>query len=68
MERMDKEIIGSKLRQLRGNTSRAEVARACNISVSTLQNYEDGFRIPKDDIKIRLADYYKVKVGDLFFC
>lgn len=64
---MNKEIIGEKLLELRGNRSREEVANAVNISISALQMYENGQRIPRDDIKVRLADYYKTTVQEIFF-
>ncbi|PGU99209.1 transcriptional regulator, partial [Bacillus cereus] len=38
---------------LRNEKSREEVARAVGISVSTLQMYENGQRIPRDNIKIK---------------
>jgi len=64
---MNKEIIGEKLLELRGNRSREEVANAVSVSVSALQMYENGQRIPRDDIKIRLAEYYKTTVQEIFF-
>lgn len=64
---MDKKIIGKRLLDLRGKKSREEVASQIEISVSALQMYENGQRIPKDGIKIRLADFYQVSVQELFF-
>lgn len=64
---MDKEIIGEKLLELRGNRSREEVSRAVKISISALQMYENGQRIPRDDIKVRLAEYYNTTVQEIFF-
>ena len=60
--------IGNKLRMLRGMKSRKEVADATNITVSALTNYECGFRVPRDDVKKRLADYFGVTVDELFYC
>ena len=59
--------IGNKLRELRGNTPRSEVAEAIGISRSALQMYECGERIPRDEIKETLARYFGVSVGALFF-
>lgn len=56
-----------KLFYLRGDTPRKEVALAVGISVSALSNYEHGIRVPKDNIKKRLADYYGKTVGEIFF-
>ncbi|MCM3452783.1 helix-turn-helix transcriptional regulator [Heyndrickxia oleronia] len=64
---MDKKLIGQKLMDLRGDKSRDEVATAINISISALQMYENGQRIPRDEIKVKLAEYYKSTVQDIFF-
>ncbi len=58
---------GQNLIDLRGEKSRAEVAEACNISVSALTMYELEQRIPRDKIKVRLAEYYNTTVGAIFF-
>lgn len=55
------------LREKRGRRSRAEVASAVGISVSALAMYELGLRVPRDDVKVRLAKYYKTSVQRLFF-
>ncbi|GIQ69294.1 helix-turn-helix transcriptional regulator [Xylanibacillus composti] len=62
-----KQHIGRKLIQLRGRLSREEVAYALKISVSALQMYENGRRVPRDDIKVKLADFYGVTVQSLFY-
>lgn len=64
---MNREEIAKKLMELRGNRSREEVAKACGISISALAMYEQGERIPRDDIKIRLASYYNRSVNFIFF-
>lgn len=64
---MNREAIAKKLMELRGNRSREEVAKACGISISALAMYEQGERIPRDDIKIRLASYYNRSVNFIFF-
>lgn len=56
-----------RLIQVRGKRSRAEVARDTGISERALQSYELGDRVPRDDVKIRLAEYYKRSVKYLFF-
>ena len=55
------------LRVLRGEKSRDEVAEALGISKSALCMYENGERIPRDATKVKIADYYGVGVGDIFF-
>lgn len=64
---MDKKSIGKRLSQLRGNKTREEVASDLGISLSALQMYENAQRVPKDEIKIKLANYYKKSVQELFF-
>lgn len=64
---MQREKIAKKLINLRGTQSREEVAKAINISISALQMYENGNRMPRDEIKIRLANYYGTSVQDIFF-
>lgn len=59
--------IGAKLRRLRGNKSKAEVALAIGVSESAYTKYERGERSPKDSVKIKIADYYKKSVGSIFF-
>jgi len=62
-----KEIIAKRLVNLRGDLSRDEVANALSISVSTLQMYENGQRVPRDEIKMRIASYYRKTVQEIFF-
>ena len=62
-----KMTIGEKLKKLRGEKSQEEVARAVFISNSALSSYENGDRIPRDDVKRRLASYYDKTVGEIFF-
>ena len=64
---MNREMLAEKLIAARGTRPREEVAVACGISVSALIMYEKGERVPKDDIKIRLANYYGTTVGALFY-
>lgn len=64
---MQKEKIAKKLISLRGNRSREEVSEALNISISALQMYENGQRIPRDEIKIRIANFYNTSVQQIFF-
>lgn len=59
--------MGARLRFLRGKRSRAEVAEILDISVSTLQMYENGNRVPRDETKKKLADLYQTSVEALFF-
>lgn len=64
---MDTKRMGSKLRRLRGNRSQKVVAEELKICQSTYAMYELGERIPSDEKKKKIADYYKVTVQFLFF-
>ena len=64
---MDKSVISERLVNLRGTKSQEEVARATGISPSALSMYENGERVPRDEIKIRLAEYYGTSVEEIFF-
>ena len=58
---------GRRLQELRGSMTRDEVAAAARISVSALTMYELGQRNPRDDVKCSLADFFGVRVSDIFF-
>lgn len=64
---MNLQKIGQKLVELRGTKSREQVAVDLGISYSAVVSYELGERIPRDEIKIKIAKYYGVDVGELFF-
>lgn len=59
--------IGKRLIDLRGSKSQEAVAKDLGISASALSMYESGNRVPRDEIKVKLAKYYKVSVQNLFF-
>ena len=64
---MNREAVAKTLVELRGKEKREVVATACGISVSALAMYEQGERIPRDYIKIRIAKYYNRTVESIFF-
>ena len=55
-----------QLRKAKGK-SRREVAEAIGVSPSSIAMYERGERAPKDDTKVKLANYYKKSVTSIFF-
>lgn len=59
--------VAERLVQARGNIPRDKVADAVGISLSAISMYENGQRIPRDEIKVKLADYYHTTVQALFF-
>lgn len=64
---MNAKEIGKRLIKLRGDRTQAEVAKAIGISASTLSMYENGERIPRDNIKLKLSNYYNRKIEAIFF-
>lgn len=64
---MDSKAIGQKLRTLRGNLDAKTVAKALGISTSALFMYERGERIPRDQIKKRISQYFGKSVEEIFF-
>lgn len=64
---MDKQKIAEKLISLRGKRTQSEVAKALNISQSSYAMYETGKRIPSDEVKIAIAQYYEKTVQEIFF-
>lgn len=67
MNVMDAKKIGERLVRLRGDNSIVKTANELNISPSALSMYENGERIPRDNIKIRIAAYYNKPIQDIFF-
>ncbi len=64
---VNKEKIGRKLAELRGEESREDVSKKVGVSVSAWQMYENGQRVPKDEIKVKIASYFKTSVGEIFY-
>ena len=58
--------MNEQLIKLRGERSQEEVAKALGISVSALSMYEQGNRIPRDEIKVKMAEYYGISIEYLF--
>ncbi|MBQ8634477.1 MAG: helix-turn-helix transcriptional regulator [Lachnospiraceae bacterium] len=59
--------FAEKLIKLRGEKSREDVAKAIGVSISAISMYENGERVPRDSIKIKLAQYYGKTVQEIFF-
>lgn len=65
----NKKLIAKKLTELRQKNQKTqqEVANAVGISVSAIAMYEAGDRVPRDEVKLALAQYYQTTVGYIFF-
>lgn len=59
--------IGKRLAKLRRGRKVEKISNDLGISMSALRMYESGHRIPCDENKIRLAEYYKTSVQKIFF-
>lgn len=64
---VDLEVIAERLIALRGDRTREEVAKAVGISLSALGMYEQGRRMPRDEVKVNLANYFNKDVQSIFF-
>lgn len=64
---MDKKKIAEKLLELRGTRTQAEVAVACGVTKNAISMYECGERVPNDDVKLALANYFGTSVQSIFF-
>ena len=58
--------IGERLRELRGSMTQKEVAAGVGITLASLECYERGERIPRDEVKLRFATFYNVSIDSIF--
>lgn len=58
---------GAKLKELRGDKTQTEAAAEIGITKSALAMYERNERVPRDEVKVKIANYYGVSVTFLFF-
>lgn len=68
-ENMNAIQIGRIMKELREGKKETieEVSNAVKTSSSAIAMYETGKRIPRDEIKIRIAEHYGVPVESIFF-
>lgn len=59
--------IGERLRELRGRRTQDEISKALEISKSSYAMYERDERVPRDEVKVRISDFFGVSVQELFF-
>ena len=64
---MNREQVGKRLKKLRGKRRIDEVANALGITKQAVYFYETGRRMPKDNMKSAIAEYYGKSVQDIFF-
>lgn len=63
----DREKIGQRLKKLRGSRSLEDVANALEVTPMAVSLWERGERMPSDNMKVKIAAYYKKSVMALFF-
>lgn len=61
------ENIGSTLRTLRGARSQRAIADALGITKSSWAMYERNERIPRDEVKVKIAAFFGKSVQEIFF-
>ena len=59
--------FGKILRSLRADKTQEEIAKDIGITKSSWAMYERGERIPRDEVKVLIAQYFGVPVQDIFF-
>lgn len=60
-------VVAERLVQLRGGKTQQKVAKDIGISQSAYAMYETGMRVPSDEKKKRIANYYNRTVQSIFF-
>lgn len=55
------------LRKLRGERSQTQIAEALGITKSSWAMYERGERIPRDEVKVKISQFFGVSVQEIFF-
>lgn len=64
---MDAVRIGQNIRALRGAESQQSLADKLGISKSALAMYERGERIPRDEVKVKIAAHFGKSLESIFF-
>ena len=55
-----------ELREQRG-LNQAQLAEKLSISPSSVSTYEQGVKVPRDELKVKIAEFFGVSVLDLFY-
>lgn len=59
--------VGTKLRALRGKKTQKKIAEEIGITKSSWAMYERDERIPRDEVKVRIAEYFHETVQTIFY-
>ena len=68
-EKIDSVKIGTRLRIMRMERGESveDVAKSIGVSNSAIGMYEGGQRVPRDEIKIKIAEHFDMPVETIFF-
>ncbi|MBR2405007.1 MAG: helix-turn-helix transcriptional regulator [Clostridia bacterium] len=58
---------GEILKTLRGTRTQSDMASELGITKSSWAMYEKDERVPRDEVKILIANYFKKTVQEIFF-
>lgn len=64
---MELKEVGARLRDLRGEESTQSLAKKLGITPQAIWMYENGERMPRDEVKIAYSEYFHVPIGQLFY-
>lgn len=66
---LDATQIGNRIKSLRESKDETmlDLSKAIGTSESAIGMYESGQRVPRDEIKIRIAEHFDVPVESIFF-
>lgn len=67
MAKINREQVAKNLVNLRGEKTQASLAKELGVAQSTYALYEIGKRVPGDDMKATIAEYYGKTVQEIFF-
>lgn len=61
--------IGAKLKRLREEkgVSIEKMAKTLGLTNQAIYNYENNERVPRDEIKVQIANYFNKSVEEIFF-
>lgn len=59
--------FGEMLKKLRGKKTQEAIAKEIGVTKSSWAMYERNERVPRDEIKIRIAEYFGKSVQEIFF-
>lgn len=63
----EEKTVGTMLRELRGDKTQEDVANALGITKSSWAMYERDERVPRDETKILIAQFFGKSVQEIFY-